>query len=224
MARVLLISYPGYPSTPAALVANPWLANAAGALVATGHEVLAWDLGTVAMMRRLFPQDVAAQLKIAAAKLMGGGGAPTPEQMQQLLGWSAQIDAHQQAVEGELETELTTQVREFQPDLVALEVGDGDGYHGTMALARRLKAEWPSLPLAAGGRKAAWFRGMLLEENPALDTIIFGDVEEVIVALAEAAGQGKATPAVPGTVTRSGSEIAEWADGDRGAGGGRRTG
>jgi anaerobic magnesium-protoporphyrin IX monomethyl ester cyclase len=39
----------------------------------------------------------------------------------------------------------------------------------------------------------------------------------VIVALAEAAGQGKATPAVPGTVTRSGSEIAEWADAPTGS-------
>ena len=53
MARVLLISYPGYPSTPAQLVANPWLANLAASLLEAEHDTLALDFGTVSMMRRL---------------------------------------------------------------------------------------------------------------------------------------------------------------------------
>lgn len=186
MARVLLLSYPGYPATPATLVANPWLADTAAVLVAAGHEVQAVDLGTLTMMRRLYPAALTAQLKpLAAARLSGEGGPPDAAQLQMLQQVSALLDAHQAQTVAQVAEELAALARDFRPVVVACELTDTDGYAGTMTLIRRLRPELPQAHITVGGRKAAWFRELLLEANPELDSVMFGDPEELTLALAE---------------------------------------
>ena len=55
MARVLLVSYAGYPCTPSSLIPDNGLASLAGALIESGHEVRVLDFSTVNTLRRLFP-------------------------------------------------------------------------------------------------------------------------------------------------------------------------
>lgn len=204
MSRVLLISYPGYPSSPAALVANAWLANAAGALLAEGHAVLAVDYGTVTAMRRLYPQALTDQLRPLAARLAGGGGAPDQAQLQMLHQVSALLEAHQAQEVAAIGDELVALAREWEPDLVALELADTDGFGESVALATALRAARPGLVIVVGGRKAAWFRERILRACPALDGALFGDPEVVLTALAS----GGLRP-LPGLVTRAGAGAAE---------------
>ena len=63
MARGLLVSYAGYPYTPSSLTPDNGLANLAGALLAAGHDVRIVDYGTLATMRRLFPEELSSQVK-----------------------------------------------------------------------------------------------------------------------------------------------------------------
>ncbi len=209
MARALLISYSGYPSTPRHLVANNWLANLAGALIGAGHEARIVDYGTVSMMRRLFPEAVTAQLKPLGAGLMGGGGQPDAEQLAKLQEWSAQLDAHQEQTVVEIGSELVEQARRWQPDLVAFELSDGDGYAGSVHLAERLRGEFPDLHITAGGRKACWFRGIIFRSTSAFDTIIFGDPEDIVVKLADIADGRDSLQETPGIVCRAGEQIVE---------------
>jgi len=209
MARALLVSYPGYPSTPRHLVANNWLANLAGALIGAGHEAEIVDYGTVSMMRRLFPEAVTAQLQPLAAGLMGGGGQPNAEQLAKLQEWSAQLDAHQEQTVRELGAELVAHSRRWQPDLVAFELSDGDGYSGSVHLAERLREQFPDTHITAGGRKAGWFRGIIFRSTAAFDTIIFGDPEGVIVKLADIAEGRGSLEQTPGIACRAGAEIVE---------------
>lgn len=207
MARVLLVSYSGYPSTPAQLVANPWLAGQAGALAALGHEVLALDYGTVAMMRRLYPEALTRQVKPLAAGMMGGGGSQVDAQgLRVLQELSAMLESHQEATIAELAEELAAQVADYRPDLVMMEIGDGDGFAGTVRFARRLKDQFPRLLVAAGGRKAAWFRGLIFKRHPVFDAIVFGDMEDVVVRLAQVATGRLALDEVPGIAINGGGE------------------
>lgn len=207
MARVLLISYSGYPSSPAQLVANPWLAAQAGALAATGHEVLALDYGTVSMMRRLYPEALTAQLKPLAANMMGGGGSQMDERgLRMLQDLSAMLEGHQEAVAADLTEELAAQVADYRPDLVMMEIGDGDGFAGTVRFAQRLKDQFPDLLIGAGGRKAAWFRGLIFKRYPVFDVIVFGDMEDAVLRLA-AVAEGRLTlDQVPGVAISGGGE------------------
>lgn len=208
MSRVLLVSYPGYPSTPAHLVANHWLAGNAGALLAAGHEVRVVDLGTVSMLRRLFPEEITAQLKPLAAEMMSGGGLPDSAQLAKLQKWSGAIEAHQAETVGQLAEELAEQARRWQPDLVAFELSDGDGYRGTVQIAERLREVVPDVHTTAGGRKAAWFRALLLRASSVFDSIIYGDPEPALVGLA-ALNQVGALEGIPGIVYRTGDGAVE---------------
>lgn len=207
MARVLLVSYSGYPSTPAQLVANPWLAAQAGALAATGHEVLALDYGTVSMMRRLYPEALTAQLKPLAAEMMGGGGSQIDERgLRMLQDLSAMLDGHQDGVVADVTEELAAQVADYRPDLLMLEIGDGDGYAGTVRFAQGLKDRFPDLLIGAGGRKAAWFRGLIFKRNPVFDAVVFGDMEDCVVRLAAVAEGQLSLEQVPGIAINGGGE------------------
>jgi anaerobic magnesium-protoporphyrin IX monomethyl ester cyclase len=215
MSRVLLISYPGYPSTPAALVANPWLANVPGLLLAAGHAALAQDFGTVTVMRRLYPEAITKQLTATAAGMAGsGGGDPDEAQLRVLRQVSDAVDAHQAQVEGQLAEEVVALARAWQPDLVALELSDAGGYEGTIAMARRLRAEFPALHLTVSGRKATWFRELLLEVNPELDSVVVGDPEGVILALAERRAVAGQQYRVRGLVERGEARPVGDSDGD----------
>jgi hypothetical protein len=195
----LLISYPGYPSTPAQLVANPWLANLAGSLLEAEHDTLALDFGTVSMMRRLFPEALTAQLKSMIGGMKGAGALD--EQALAMLGQlSAQLDGHQAQVEGELVAEVVARAERFRPEVVLLELGDGDGFTGSLAMATALRERFPDLILAAGGRKAAWFRHRVLRACPAFDAVIIGDPEDAATDLADVASEEMTLEEVAGIV------------------------
>jgi len=209
MARALLVSYPGYPSTPAYLVANQWLANMAGSLLADDHDVRIVDFGTVSIMRRLFPEQITEQLRPLAAGMMGGRGQPDATQMTKLLEWSAQIDTHQEQAVSEISADLVEDAKRWEPDLVAFELSDGDGYSGTVAMAEALREALPNLHITAGGRKAGWFRGMVLRSTSAFSSIVFGDPEATATKLAGlTAGRGRLED-IPGVAYRSAAQVIE---------------
>jgi len=208
MSRVLLISYPGYPSTPAQLVANPWLAHLAGALLEANHEPLALDFGTVAMMRRLFPEALTEQLKGMVGGMRGAGGMD--EQALAVLGeLSAQLEAHQAQVEQQLVGEVVSQAERFGPQVILLELGDGDGFAGTLQMAAALRERFPDAIIAAGGRKAAWFRHRILHTAPQFTAIITADPEDAAMDLADVAAGEMALGEVAGLVYRDGASLAE---------------
>jgi anaerobic magnesium-protoporphyrin IX monomethyl ester cyclase len=210
MARTLLVSYPGYPSTPRHLVANSWLANTAGALLAAGHEARIVDYGTVAMMRRLFPEALTAQLKpIATRQMTDRPGNPDVEQLGKLQELAAHLDAHQQQTTNEAAEELLAQVRREKPDLVGFDLSDGDGFSGSVTMAEMLHAEFPKLHICAGGRKAAWFRKLIFRTTNGFDTIGFGDPEVAVVRLAEfTEGKGRLQE-IPGIVYEDSGQAIE---------------
>jgi len=208
MSRVLLISYPGYPSTPAQLVANPWLAHLTGSLLEAQHEPLALDFGTVAMMRRLFPEALTAQLKAMVGGMKGAAGMDE-KALAVLTDLSAQLDAHQAQVEQEVIAEVVAQAERFRPQVALLELGDGDGFTGTLKMAAALRERFPDLLIAAGGRKAAWFRHRILHAAPQFTAIIHGDPEDAACDLADVASGDAPLEEVPGIVYGHGSAVTE---------------
>lgn len=203
MSRVLLVSYPGYPSTPATLVANPWLGNTAAGLQAAGHAVLALDYGTLSIMRRLYPESLTAQLRPLAARVaQSGGGAMNEDQLRALRDISDLLDAHQRQTEAQLSREMAITARDWRPDVVAFELADTDGYAATLAAIRELRAELPTAHLVCGGRKAIWFRHRLLEVCAELDSVAYGDIEAVLPALATRQEKPGAAEPIAGLLER----------------------
>lgn len=208
MSRVLLISTPGYPSSPAVLVANPWLGQSLGALVEAGHEALALDFGTVSMMARLFPRGLSEQLQGLVAGLKGAGGL-NEQALAAMTEASVRLDAHQIEVERELVAEVVAQAEKFRPQVVLFELGDGDGFTASLNMAAALRERFPEAIIAAGGRKATWFRHRILHAAPQFTAIIFGDIEDAACDLADVAAGEDPLEEVPGIVYRAGQTMAQ---------------
>lgn len=208
MSRVLLISYPGYPSSPAALVANPWLGQSLGALVEAGHEALALDFGTVSMMARLFPRGLSEQLQGLVAGLKGTGGL-NEQALAAMTEASVRLDAHQIEVERELVAEVVSQAEKFRPQVVLFELGDGDGFTASLNMAAALRERFPDAIIAAGGRKAGWFRHRILHAAPQFTAIIFGDIEDAACDLADVAAGEHPLEEVPGIVRVAGRSLVQ---------------
>ncbi len=200
MARALLVSYSGYPFTPSSFTPDNGLANLAGALLEAGHEVRVLDYGTISLMRRLFPAELSAALRPVGAQMLQSKGAPSPEALQQLQTLSDALDAHQATQLGALGEELAAEVRSFQPDLVGFKLWNGDGFTGTVTLAERLRGEFTSLPLYAGGPQASWFREVIYDRTPVFDALAYGEGEQLILDLVEHAVAGRPLASIPGLI------------------------
>lgn len=200
MARGLLVSYAGYPYTPSSLTPDNGLASLAGALLEAGHEVKIIDYGTVSTMRRLFPLHLSQQLQPLARQLLGSSQPPTAKALGQLQEFSAQLEAHQEEQLQAIGAELAKQVQQWQPDFVGFKVWNGDGFTGTVALAERLRGEFPALHIYAGGPQTSWFREVVYQRTPVFEAIAYGEGEQIILDLAEHATGKRTLSDIPGII------------------------
>ncbi len=210
MARGLLVSYAGYPYTPSSLTPDNGLANLAGALLAAGHEARIVDYGTVATMRRLFPESLAALLKPGAQELLGGGGGPPqPEQMRQLQQVAAQLEAHQEAELRRIGQELIEEVDRFAPDFVGFKLWNGDGFSGSVVLAEMLRNEYPDLHIYAGGPQASWFREVIYQRTTVFEAIAHGEAEATMLELAQHATGQRDLAQIPAIIYADDGQVRE---------------
>ncbi|HEY3396626.1 MAG TPA: radical SAM protein [Armatimonadota bacterium] len=207
MARALLVSYSGYPFTPSSLTPDNGLANLAGALVEAGHEPRVLDFGTVSMMRRLFPAEMSAQFRPLARRLLDPSGPPAASDLAQLQALSAALEQHQADQVVLLAEELAAEARRFRPDLVAFKLWNGDGFTGSVALAERLRSEFPGLPLYGGGPQASWFREAILQRTDVFAALAYGEGEHLILDLVEHAQGRRDLPSIPGLLFRADGEL-----------------
>ena len=202
MARALLVSYAGYPYTPSSLTPDNGLANLAGALLAAGHEAKVLDFGTLTTMRRLFPAELTAVLRPLGARLMGNAQPPSPEVIDQLQAMDRALETHQAHALAEIGEELAQQIREFRPHLVGFKLWNGDGFTGSVALAERLRKEFPDVHLYAGGPQSAWFREVIYRRTQAFEALAYGEGERLILDLVEHAQGQRPLASIPGIIYR----------------------
>ncbi len=207
MARGLLVSYAGYPYTPSSLTPDNGLANLAGALLQAGHEVKIIDYGTVSTMRRLFPPQLAEQVRSLVGPLLSTSQPPTAEALAELQQSSALLEAYQQEQLQSIGTELVAEVRHLRPDFVGFKVWNGDGFTGAVALAERLRAEFPGLHIYAGGPQASWFREVVYWRTEVFEALAYGEGEQIILDLAEHATGKRELGSIPGIIYQQNGRI-----------------
>ena len=202
MARGILVTYPGYPYAMNSLMPDNGLANLAGALFAAGHEARVIDYGTVEMIRRLFPESIAAALR-------RDGHRPDLRLLDRELEKNAAV------VLAEIARELCDQVREFGADFVGFKLWNGDGCLGSIELARALRREFPRLTILGGGPHVLFAIQPVIAEtgrfapldDGTFDVLIQSEAEDLMGALVDLS-RGKVAPsAIPNAIYRDGETL-----------------
>ena len=207
MPTALLISYSGYPFTPSSLTPDNGLANLAGSLIEEDYVVLVGEFGSVCFWGGLFPLVLSALLRRGGAVLIADAGAPGPEQIKQLRQLNAMVETHQAAQLGLIAEEIVEEVRRLQPDLVGMKLWNGDGFTGSVFIAERLRAEFPDLPIHAGGPQCSWFGEAIYRRTQAFTSLTHGEGEAVIKALAEHAAGKRELASIPGVMYLDGDRV-----------------
>lgn len=208
MARVILISYAGYPFTPGSLMPDNGLANLAGALIENGHQVLVLDFGTIETLRRLYPPNLARRAFAFAQKAFGDRDyRPGTRDLVFLKLLEYRLRRHQETEIRRIAREVGETVARFKPHVAGFKLWTGDGFTGSLRIARMLKKSFPSLAICAGGPHVDIFRHLILEKAPFFDALAFGDGEETIVPLVEKLAANASPAGVPNLIYRDGAEV-----------------
>ena len=206
MPNALFVSYAGYPFTPSSLCPDNGLANLAAVLQEHGWNVQILDFGTVEMMQRLYPSELAAEIGPALAELTQAQGSPSPALIGKLAELNARLDAHQAQEAAAVASEVADRVADVEPAFVGFKLWNGDGFSGSVTIAEELRRRFPKLTMYAGGPHASWMGRIIYERTDAFAGIVVGEGEDKILALAEAARKGTAVDTIPGVVTSAQSD------------------
>jgi hypothetical protein len=207
MLSALLVSYAGYPFTPSSLCPDNGLANLAAVLKDGGWDVRILDFGTVQMMQRLYPPELAAEIGPALAELSQSQGSPSPALIGKLSDLNARLEAHQAAQVAAVAREVAAQVADAEPAFVGFKLWNGDGFSGSVTIAEELRRRFPKLPLYAGGPHGSWMGRLIYEHTDAFAGIVVGEGEDKILPLGEAARNGAPVDGIPGVVTSADSDV-----------------
>lgn len=168
-------------------------ASLAGELLGQGHDTLILDYGTSDLISRLMPRSVSKRILPAVQAVfdtISRGESPSSEEVRALTALDRELfEIHDREVL-KIAGEISETVRREKPDFVGFKLWNGDGFSGSIRIAKILKERFPSLKVFAGGPHVDMFKGLILDRTDAFDAISFGEGEETILELAEYA-EGK---------------------------------
>jgi len=186
--RSILISYAGYPFTPSSLMPDNGLANLAGALLEAGHETFILDYGTTDTMSRLYPRWISCKTRPIYQRLLDGNVKVPRASFKEALSLkylNYKLEKNQRKVVSEIADEIVEKTREVRPDFVGFKLWNGDGFTGSISIAERVRREFPSLKIFAGGPHVDIFKKHIYSVTDVFDALVYAEGEEVILLLCE---------------------------------------
>ena len=207
MAQILLTSFAGYPYTPSSLMPDNGLASLAGALIEAGHEVKILDFGTVDTISRLFPSRLSSRVKPLAEKLFLEGKDFAWHEKARFLWRAWQLQRHQRKEIAAIAREVVQEAEDFKADIVGLKLWNGDGFSGSVRIAKAIKNELPDVTVLAGGPQVDYFGTHILEYTDAFDALIAGEGERTVPELVSAIVNGQSWDGISGLIWHDGNEI-----------------
>ncbi len=186
--RSVLINYPGYPTEIRSLAPDNGLANLAAVLIHQGHRTTILDYATVETIEKLFPHEYKNKLSNLTTRVISSlkkGSKPSARDFALFHNLDEQIDELQKKRTVEIAREISDYVTSHRIDFVGIKLWLGDGFEGSMMIAKELKRNNPQLPIFAGGPHVDSFREKILDVCDVFDALVYGEGEETITFLAE---------------------------------------
>ncbi|MCD6219892.1 radical SAM protein [Candidatus Calescamantes bacterium] len=181
--KVILVSYSGYPFSPTNFLPDNGLANLAGALISEGYKVKILDYNTPQLIKRLFPPSFSRKFTPFIKKIFEENRVNVRDGWR-LLQWERRLRNHWDKEVINIGKELCEMVRNENPLLIGFKLWNGDGFSGTVTLAKMIKKYFPHLPVIGGGPHVDIFREYILKDSPYFDVLVYGEGELTITSLA----------------------------------------
>lgn len=175
----LLISYTGCPRNLTNLYPDNGLASLAACLIKNGHKTKILDYGTVDTMRLMSPGIIRKWLK----KIYTKRGKIWGET--QLFFIEKVLVIFRKRFENKTAKDILNIIKSERIDFIGFKLFVGDGFRGSISIAKKIKRRYPNLKIFAGGPTVDICCEHIYREFDGFDALAYGEGEETIVMLAE---------------------------------------
>jgi len=191
--KSILVNFNGCPSTVDSLMPDNGLANLAGSLLEEGHKTYIMDFSSVDIIRRMIPDDISKELSIIYEESMADSKAKsqfTKNSLGHLLKLDQELDGHKQLELLKITNEIFDKATHIGADFIGFKLWTGEGFEGSVKIAKEIKKKLPDAKLFAGGPHVDWFMENIFEYTDVFDALAYGEGEETIKLLSDYA-EGK---------------------------------
>lgn len=206
--RSILVSYAGYPYTFNSLMPDNGLASLAGALLRAGHEVVVRDYGTVDNIRRMMPEEIskeAGRIFASVALKLENGESLDQDDVQAVGVLDQKLESLGESRTLEIAEEICDEITRLKPHFVGFKLWNGDGFSGSIRIAKEIRKRYKSVSLFAGGPHVDVFMGNIYRTTDVFDCLAYGEGEETILQLCEFVEGKRALGEVDNIIFRNGS-------------------
>jgi len=200
--RCLLVSIAGTPKTLSDFVPDNGLGCLAGSLISGGHDVAIADFNTPSLLSDLVPPEISDRLYGFARKVFLDGKKPSLFDLAMLNRMNACLTAYKKRFVVRFQEELSRRIERERITWVGFKLWAGEGFQWVMEAGRFLKKRHPNLFIAGGGPQVDIFGELVMQKGEFFDAVCFGEGEETVAALVEAAERGKRPEGAPNIIWR----------------------
>lgn len=184
----ILINFAGYPGSLRTFYLDNGLANLAACLLEKGHKTAIYDYATVDSVKYLYPYKYKEDLLNSMGsinKSLKQGRKPDSIEIEKFHSIDKKIEKYKYERIKDIAYELGNDIQKNKIDFVGFKLWTGEGFIGSMIIAKELRKRFPGLYIFAGGPQVDWFGKAILDACPAFDLLVYGEGEETIAMLAD---------------------------------------
>ena len=184
----LLVNYVGYPLVISNLMPDDGLASLASSLIHAGHNTKILDYSTVKTVERLIPSYYKNELEEIIGEITSNlSKSVTPSQavLEKFYSLDRKLITFHNEKTREIASELNSYIEANDVDFVGFKLFLGEGFFGSIDIAKELKKRNPRLKVFGGGPQVDWFKDIIYEVTDVFDALAYGEGEETVVQLAE---------------------------------------
>jgi len=208
--KSILINFAGYPVSPRSLAPDNGLAILASCLINKGHETIILDYMTVNIIERLFPHGYRDKLRDMVkhiTKVLSESSCLSQSDLNAFYEMDTQIAQIQRERVQEIAGEINDYINKHKIDFIGMKLWLGDGFEGSITIARELKRNNPHLPIFAGGPHVDFFKERIFDITDIFDVLVYGEGEETITMLADYV-EGKTTlDSIPNLIYKKNGKV-----------------
>ena len=208
--KSLLINYNSVPYIISSLMPDNGLASLAGVLTANGHETKILDYVTVSTFKRLFPYPFFNDLKSVTGRILSDisrGTRPREDDILEFQTLDQKIDEFQRKKSVEIASDISQEIELFHPDFLGFKLWIGEGFHGSVLMAEKIKKQYPEIKIFGGGPQVDWFNETIFKFTNVFDALARGEGEETILLLADYVLGNKNLGDIPNIITKQNGDI-----------------
>ncbi|MEK7397506.1 MAG: radical SAM protein [Candidatus Poribacteria bacterium] len=186
--KSILINFNGCPSTIDSLMPDNGLANLAGSLLEEGHGTVIMDFSTVDVFRRMIPDEISKELSIIYEESIANiqsGNKSDKSIIGRLLELDRELENHKKLELNKIAYEIIDIATQIGTDFIGFKLWTGEGFTGSLIIAKIIKDKLPDVKLFAGGPHIDWFMERVFDYTDVFDVLAYGEGEETIKLLAE---------------------------------------